>query len=209
MRYMTYYEERNTITVGKYQQMKQNLMNNGQQYQMEKYTLRKLRFIGNESQTDRADYSMCIKNGNEEQVYLEKKYVQNGLYFKHCEKITRDECTKILNGDLEWMKGHNKELLSDFYLQITLNHLSPGYLTEYEKEMHQCKKGTPVIFCRKVYRGAGITNRLFERPEIMIPCLDEGKVLVTYKRTAKLPEIFSTLLTGQEGYSEETVVFNW
>ena len=34
-------------------------------------------------------------------------------------------------------------------------------------------------------------------------------VLAAAERTAKLPEIFSTLLTGQEGYSEETVVFNW
>lgn len=44
----------------------------------------------------------------------------------------------------------------------------------------------------------GITNRLFDEPEIMIPCLDEGKVLVTYKKSVKLPVIFSRLFTGQE-----------
>lgn len=199
MKYMTYYEEKNTITVGKYQQMKQNMMADEHPYQMEKYTLRKLKFLGNESQESQADYSLCTKNGEEGQIFLEKKYIQNGLHFKSTLKISREECEKILNGELEWMKGHSSDLLADLYLQITLNHLSPGYLTEYEKEAIQCKKGDYVIFCRKIGRAVGITNRLFAEPEIVIPCLDEGKVLVTYKRTVKLPKIFGRLFTGQEG----------
>lgn len=45
--------------------------------------------------------------------------MQNGLYFKKCAKLSREESEKLLNGDLEWMKNHRKELLADFYL--------PGY----------------------------------------------------------------------------------
>lgn len=40
MKYMTYYEEQNTVTVGKYQQMKRSLKAGEQQEQMEKYTLK-------------------------------------------------------------------------------------------------------------------------------------------------------------------------
>lgn len=203
MKYMTYYEQRNTITVGKYQQMRQNMMANEQQYQMERYTLRKLKFIGNESQTARADYSLCIKNEDEEKIFLEKRYIQNGMHFKSSLRISKGECEKILEGDLEWMKGHKRDLLADFYLQITLNHLSPGYLTEYERERIHCKKGNYMIFCRKINRAVGITNRLFEDPEIVIPCLDEGKVLVTYKRMVKLPMIYGRLFTGAEEQPEE------
>lgn len=198
MKYMTYYEERNTVTAGKYQQMKQKLMADEQQYLMEKYTLKKLKFIANETQTACADYSLCVKEGKEEKIFLEKKYIQNGLHFKSSLKISREECLKILEGDLEWMKGHKRDLLADFYLQITLNHLSPGYLTEYEKERIQCRKGNHIIFCRKINRAVGTTNRLFEEPEIVIPCLDEGKVLITYKKMVKLPKIFGMLFTGQE-----------
>lgn len=198
MKYVTYYEERNTITVGKYQQMKQNMLANEQQYQMEKYTLKKLKFIGNESQAAGAAYALCVKNGDGEKIFLEKKYTQNGLHFKSGLKMSKEECQRILNGDLEWMKGQKGDLLEDFYRQITLNHLCPGYLTEYEREMIHCRKGDYVIFCRKINRAVGITNRLFEEPEIVIPCLDEGKVLVTYKKTVKLPKIFGRLFTGQE-----------
>ena len=47
MKYTTYYEERNTITVGRYQQLKQRMLDEGQSYQTERITLRKLKFIGN------------------------------------------------------------------------------------------------------------------------------------------------------------------
>ena len=206
MKYSTYYEERNTITVEKYQTMKQKMLANEQQYRMERYTLRKLKFIGNESQAAQAEYSLSMKNGEEEQIFLVKKYIQNGIHFKSSMKISKEECQKILNSDLEWMRGHKKELLADFYLQITLNHLSPGYLTEYEREMIHCKKGDYIIFCRKINRAVGITNRLFEEPEIVIPCLDEGKVLVTYKKAVSLPKIFSGLFTGQEGQLAESAL---
>ena len=205
MKYTTYYEERNTITVGRYQQLKQRMLDEGQSYQTERITLRKLKFIGNESQDSQADYSLCMKNGDEEQVYLEKKYIQNGMYFKSILKISGEECRRILDGDLEWMKGHKKSLLADFYRQITLNHLSPGYLTDYDREINYSKKGHRIIFCKKNNRGVGITNRLFEEPKRVIPCLDEGKMLVTYQRDVKLPKIFSKLFNSQEEQPQEAL----
>ena len=42
MKYTTYYEERNTITVGRYQQLKQRMLDEGQSYQTE--TAMKSRF---------------------------------------------------------------------------------------------------------------------------------------------------------------------
>lgn len=198
MKYMTYYEEQNTVTVGKYQQMKRSLMAGEQQEQMEKYTLKKLKFIGNESQPACAAYALCVKEGEEEKIFLEKKYIQNGLHFKSSLRISKEECLKILKGDLEWMRGHKRDLLADFYLQITLNHLSPGYLTEYEKERVSGKKGNYILFCRKINRAVGITNCLFEEPEIVIPCIEAEKVLVTYRKVVKLPNVFGMLFTGQE-----------
>lgn len=203
MEYSTYYEERNTITVGKYRKMQQKMLENEPQYRMEKCTLRKLKFIGNESQAAQAEYSICMKNREEGQIFLVKKYTQNGLHFKSSLKISKEECQRMLNSDLEWMRGHKKDLLADFYLQITLNHLSPGYLTEYEQEVHHGRKGDYIIFCRRIDRAVGITNRLFENPEIVIPCLDEEKVLVTYKKMVKLPKIFGRLFTGQDGLPAE------
>lgn len=198
MQYKTYYEEKNTVTVGKYQQMRQAMTAGDQQCRAERYTLRKLKFIGGETRAFQADYALCVKDGDENQIFLEKKYVQNGVYFRSIQRVTKEECDQILEGQLEWMKSHRCDLLADFYLQVTLNHLSPGYLTEYDRELIQCRKGNAVVFCRKVQRAVGITNRLFDEPEIMIPCLDEGKVLVTYKKSVKLPVIFSRLFTGQE-----------
>ena len=51
--------------------------------------------------------------------------------------------------DIEWMKDSKEALFQDFYLQATLNHLSPGNVIEYQKERLKCKEGY-VAFVKKV-----------------------------------------------------------
>ena len=56
-----------------------------------------------------------MQNGNK--LYLEKKYQQNGIYFKCCEELTEAQCKNILNGNVEWMKTDKKSLFREFYFQ--------------------------------------------------------------------------------------------
>ena len=67
-------------------------------------------------------------------MYLEKKYQQNGVFFKTCEEVTEAECRNILDGKVEWMKNHKKQIFQDFYLQYTLNKIEPWHITEYERD---------------------------------------------------------------------------
>jgi hypothetical protein len=203
MRYVTYYEECNTLTADRYQQAKQMILAEEPKKKLEKYTLRKLQFIGNSSQKAIPNYYLCLRDKDENQIYLEKKYIQGGIYYKRCLKLSKEECSRILMGDLEWMKNHKKALLAEFYLQVTLNHLSPGYMTEYEREMVHCKKEGYVTFFKSIKRAVGTTNHLFEDPEFFISCLDHGKVLVTYKKAAKLPDVISSMIQVPEEPAED------
>lgn len=203
MLYTTYYAESNSITKEHCQEMKKALFINDPKKQMEVFHLRKLEFSGAVSMKPMAKYFLCVKNGAEDQIFLEKKYIQNGLYYKKCAKLTREECEKILEGKLDWMKNHKKELLADFYRQATLNNLCPGRITDYQREMCRCKKGEYLTFTTSIERGVGQCRDLFQEPEMKISCLDEDKVLMTYKKKANLPQIVSSMLQSQEETAEE------
>ena len=64
-------------------------------------------------------------------------------------------------------------------------------LMKHENASDMLMASIACTICKKINRGVGITNRLFEEPKRVIPCLDEGKMLVTYQRDVKLPKIFS------------------
>lgn len=203
MLYATYYAESEGITKERYQELKQMLFQEESGKNTEHFHLRKLEFLGSESLTAVPRYFLCVKNQDPFQIFLEKKYIQNGLYYKKCAKLSKEECQQILNGELEWMKNHKKELLADFYRQATLNNLYPGRVTDYQREMGKYKKGEYVTFTTSIERGVGACKDLFQEPEMKISCLDEDKILVIYKKTATLPKIVSSMLQHQEDGQEE------
>lgn len=203
MKYVTYYEESDMLSKEKYKELKQELLTGNTNTKLERYTLRKLQFSGNTTQEAVPNYFLCMRNRDENQIYLEKKYLQGGIYYKKCIKLTKEECDKILNGELEWMKEHKEKVLAEFYLQLVLNHLSPGFMTEYKRERIRSKKEKSITFSKSVRRAVGTKSSLFEDPEIFISCLDEKKVQTTYRKTANLPDVIINMLQTQEEPAEE------
>ena len=97
MIYTTYYAQTNSITEERYKELKEAYLstNTGN---LESFHLRKLEFQGAGQRKAVASYYLCMKNRDESQIFLEKKYMQNGLYFKKCAKLSREESEKLLNG---------------------------------------------------------------------------------------------------------------
>ena len=202
MRYTTYYEENETVRKDKYEQMKQAALTGQPKKKIEKYSLKKLRFMqtgaAGELHNDTVPkYYICMKNNDETQIYIEKKYIQNEIVYKRCVKITKEEAQRILNQDVEWMKGHKKQLLSDFYLQYTLNSLQPKHITEYQREMMNYKKGY-ITFAHRISRIAGGEVDIFGSNGIPIQCLSEDRVNVSYKWEVTLPQMIMNLIQTAE-----------
>lgn len=202
MRYVTYYEENETVRKDRYEQMKQTALGEQPKKKVESYSLKKLRFVQTavpeEKQNESSPrYYICMKNNDDTQIYIEKKYTQNGIIYKRCEKITRDEADKILAQDVSWMKSHKRELMEDFYLQYTLNKLRPTHITEYAREMMRYKKGY-ITFAHKVSRIAGGEVNIFSDEGIAIQCLNEEHVNVSYKWEVTLPQMIMNMIQSTE-----------
>ena len=138
----------------------------------------------------------------EDAIYLEKKYMQMHIWHRACAKLNRTDCDRILRGDIEWMKDSKEALFQDFYLQATLNHLSPGNVIEYQKERLKCKEGY-VAFVKKVRCVVGGWGNLFWPEAMTIQCLEENKVLTVYKKRVNLPNTIWEMMQGTAILSED------
>lgn len=203
MQYTMYYEDREEISSEQYGQMKQMLLQREQKEKAETFMLRKLRFSAKEPNRTIPQYDLCVKTGEKEQIYLEKKYIQNHVWHRACAAMCREDCEKILRGDIQWMKGHREVLFADFYLQATLNHLSPEKVIEYQCETLKCKEGY-VIFNKKVRCILGGKYRLFGEAAA-IECLEENRVLTIYRKKTTLPNMIREMMQAREQETEETV----
>ena len=202
MQYTMYYEEQQKIDYDEYGRLKQQLLQKEENQKFEKYTLRKLKFRGDVSNEAVPHYYLCVKNQDEDAIYLEKKYMQMHIWHRACAKLSRTDCDRILRGDIEWMKDSKEALFQDFYLQATLNHLSPGNVIEYQKERLKCKEGY-VAFVKKVRCVVGGWGNLFWPEAMTIQCLEENKVLTVYKKRVNLQNTIWEMMQGTAILSED------
>ena len=202
MQYAMYYEEQQQISQDEYGKMKQQILLREGERKFESYTLRKLKFTGNDADETVAHYYLCVKDQSEQQIYLEKKYMQNHIWHRACAKVTKESCGQILRGEIDWMKNSKEALFRDFYLQATLNHLSPGRVIESQREMLKCKDGY-VMFNKKINCIVGGWGNLFWPEAMSIHCLDEDKVLVVYKKKVNLPNTIWEMMQGNTLLNEE------
>jgi hypothetical protein len=208
MKYTTFYEEQENLSMSKYRKLKQSLAEEYSNYKIREVSVRKLRYIAKDSTLNKGNemkFSLCLEKDGK--VYLEKKSIQNQMTYESKVNITREMAEMILAGDLEWMKNHKKKLLGEFYLQITINNLRPGYITEYETEILEASHSYKIIVDKEIKRVAGGETDLFGDGFITIRCLDEREVSISYRRKASIPVMISHIIQGVEE-TESEVVFN-
>ena len=67
-------------------------------------------------------------------ITLEKKMKVNDLGLKFDQRITEEECRKILSGDLDWILQTDSNLLKEFYAKSKYQRLKPRVLVSYVRE---------------------------------------------------------------------------
>lgn len=215
MKYVTYREDNVTVNEEKCERVKKNIVQGNGKVKWYQYILRKLRF-SSEAGKDGQDresiprFYLCLLREKNKKIrlYLEKKYQQNGVYFKACEEVTEEECRKIMDGKVEWMKNHKKQIFQDFYLQYTLNKIRPWHVTEYERETAVYPHGEYLTFNKKIRRIVGGVTDLFDEESIRISCLTEGRVMVSSKKLITLPAILREVLQNAEDSIEKMAFAN-
>lgn len=206
MEYMSYYEEINKIQRADYEKIKKQMLESHTK-NFQAITIRKIEFVNVagylSAENDLPRYYICMKNRNEDFIYIEKKGRLNNAVYKNCLNISKEECKKILAGEIEWMKDSSQLLLNDVYRQITINGMELGGMKDYFREVYQCSKDKRMVFDTRIQRIMGKEIQFFEDDGMRVDCLFENHVKLSYRRDKTIPRMIANMMQNQEQITGE------
>ena len=146
----------------------------------------------------RHKFRIRFYNDNHEFIRLEKKSKIRGLCLKDSEKITKEECEKIINGDIEYLRDSNKKLFIDLYSEMKGNLLRPKTIVDYTREAYIYPIGNVRITFDKSVR-TGLNNiNMFDDNLATIETIDNKYIVLEVKFDEFLPQIIRDIIQVKE-----------
>ena len=146
----------------------------------------------------RHKFRIRFYNDNHEFIRLEKKSKIRGLCLKDSEKITKEECEKIINGDIEFLRDFNKKLFIDLYSEMKGNLLRPKTIVDYTREAYIYPIGNVRITFDKSVR-TGLNNiNMFDDNLATIETIDNKYIVLEVKFDEFLPRIIRDIIQVKE-----------
>lgn len=146
----------------------------------------------------RDKFRIRFYNDNHEFVKLEKKSKIRSLCLKDSERITKEECEKIINGDIEYLRDSNKKLFVDLYAQIKGQLLRPKTIVDYTREAYIYSIGNVrITFDKSIRTGINSTN-LFDDNLPTIETINNKYIVLEVKFDEFLPQIIQDIIQVNE-----------
>ncbi len=154
---------------------------------------------------NREKFRIRYYNQDYDFIRLEKKSKIHGLCGKESVQITREQCEKILNGDIQWMLESRIPLLVDFYSKIQYQQLRPRVLVDYIREPFVYEPGNVRVTLDSEIRTGLYNKNLFDEDSLSI-IVPDNQIILEVKYDEFLPEIIENMVQLQDrresGYSK-------
>lgn len=83
--------------------------------------------------SEREKFRIRMYDLNDSLIHLEKKVKRGGMGYKVSAEITREETERLLAGDLSWMPGSGRGLVTELYSKMKSQGLRPKTVVDYER----------------------------------------------------------------------------
>lgn len=128
-------------------------------------------------------------------ITLEKKMKIDSLCLKYDAELTEEECRRILNGDLAFMKAHPHELVRELYAKMKYQRLRPRVLVSYVREPYIYRAGNVRITFDSQIRTTLYHREFLTKQVPDISATDTPQdMILEVKFDAFLPEIIQDLI---------------
>ena len=132
-------------------------------------------------------------------ITLEKKMKINNLCLKYDARITEEECHRILNGDIEFMRNHPEELVKELYAKMRYQRLKPKVLVSYVREPYIYKAGNVRVTFDSNVRTSIFRRDLLTKNGLDISATDMPEdMILEVKYDAFLPAIIQDIIQGKD-----------
>ena len=119
----------------------------------------------------------------------------DSLCLKYDARISEEECRKILNGDLAFMKDHPEELVKELYAKMHYQRLKPRVLVSYVREPYIYPVGHVRVTFDSQIRTSLFHQEFLTKKIQDISATDTPQdMILEVKYDAFLPEIIQDLI---------------
>lgn len=146
----------------------------------------------------RDKFRIRFYNDNHNFIRLEKKSKIRGLCLKDSERITKEECIRIINGDIEFLRNSGKNLFADLYIQMKGNLMKPRTIVDYTREAYIYPIGNVrITFDKSIRTGLNSVN-LFDNNLPTIETIDHKYIILEVKFDEFLPQVIQDIIQVNE-----------
>lgn len=137
----------------------------------------------------REKFRIRYYNDNFDFIRLEKKSKVNGLCTKFSAPLTKEQCEKILNNDIDWMLTSDKSLIQELYFKMKSQMLKPKTVVDYTREAYIYRPGNVRITIDSNVRTGICSQDMFNTalPTMKLPT--NGAIILEVKFDEFLPDI--------------------
>ena len=143
---------------------------------------------------NREKFRIRYYNDDFSYIKLEKKSKIYGLCNKLSEAVTKEECERIIQGDIEWMRESKRGLLLELYTKMKYQQLRPKTIVEYTREPFVYQTGNVrITFDSKVRTGIN-SKDFFDLEAPTVAANEENITILEVKYDHFLPEIIENCI---------------
>lgn len=143
---------------------------------------------------NREKFRIRYYNDDISYIKLEKKSKIYGLCNKLSEAVTKEECERIIQGDIEWMRESKRGLLLELYTKMKYQQLRPKTIVEYTREPFVYQTGNVrITFDSKVRTGIN-SKDFFDLEAPTVAANEENITILEVKYDHFLPEIIENCI---------------
>ncbi|MBU5437923.1 polyphosphate polymerase domain-containing protein [Tissierella sp. MSJ-40] len=146
----------------------------------------------------REKFRIRFYNNDPSFIKLEKKLKHNGLTSKSSIPISLEECKKILDGDIDWIKSTNRGLLKELYVKMKNELFKPKTIVDYTREAYIYPIGNVRITFDKSIKSGLFSKDMFNVKLPTVDSLDPRIIILEIKYDEFLPSIIAdTIQIGE------------
>lgn len=143
---------------------------------------------------NREKFRIRFYNHNHSFIKLEKKSKANGLCYKSSVQLTKEECGKILNGNIEFLKDSNIAVLKEFYCKLKYQCLKSKTIVDYTREAYIFNAGNVRITIDRNIKSGLYSTSIFDPELPTLGLINDNPIILEIKYDNFLPDIIRDLI---------------
>ena len=142
----------------------------------------------------RRKYRLRVYNYSDWRIHLERKAKFGQYIRKESAPMTRDEVSRLLDGEYRFLLSSPHNLLREFYFELTSRIMRPRVIVDYDREPFVMEAGdVRITFDKHVRAGFGAFD-LFDPALPACEALPADEMIMEVKFTTFLPGVVRRLL---------------